>query len=434
MSSQTNVTLPTSIFDIMTNATDGTNPFSYAVLALEKLEKPPSGASLRYGLMAFSGVYAAIMLCCLAILIVPFFQGEVGGAQNNWIVKRKYSASYKSPYFILNNGVVIGASYLLGGTLFQLYVGHQFNTMNSNRSNSPFSWVEIFKLPFSCATFIQAFTMLFISASNPSQGGSKRYSIPPAVFNFFLIGFPALIVVVSLYLVGYKVVSFQQQDASYNFLINLLADAGNLWDGGNLILADSQKASLQSAYEVFTRHTLQKNESRFRIGILWSVVDIPAIVFYLAGVSALVTTVYQPIKTPKKLETIAYSLDEKIKAPPVQMFGSAPIVLKKESPNPLARSLKYLWFHNLAMSIALSMDLGTSMIFYLNNDNLKQLRMAGKFLITNLLSALFILLALVILLARIIGDGEEAKKSAAKCTSDYEGGHSGSLKLVPEKK
>jgi hypothetical protein len=116
------------------------------------------------------------------------------------------------------------------------------------------------------------------SASNPSQGGSKRYSIPPAVFNFFLIGFPALIIVVSLYLVGFKVVSFQQQDGSYNFLINLLADAGNLWDGGNLILADSQKASLQTAYEVFTRHTFQKNESRFRIGIFWSVVDIPAIV------------------------------------------------------------------------------------------------------------------------------------------------------------
>jgi hypothetical protein len=93
MSSQTNITLPTSIFDIMTNASGGTNPFSYAVLALANLEKPPSGASLRYGLMAFSGVYAAIMLCCLAILIVPFFQGEVGGAQNNWIVKRKYSAS-----------------------------------------------------------------------------------------------------------------------------------------------------------------------------------------------------------------------------------------------------------------------------------------------------------------------------------------------------
>ncbi|KAA1096030.1 hypothetical protein PGT21_002995 [Puccinia graminis f. sp. tritici] len=425
------MTIP-RISDMLKKAPEGLNPYSFAIMALENLEKPPSGPIFRSVLTIFACISAAIMLCCLGILVVPFFQGEVGGSQHNWIVKRKYSGSRANPYFILNNGLVIGLSYLFGGILFQCYVALQFNTMDSNRQTSQFSWIEILKLPGSCATFIQAFTMLFISTSNPSQGGTKRYSIPPGIFNFLLIGFPALTAVASIFLIVHKASLVQKQDVSYNVLINLLTDAAKLWDGGEKILSESRNFLLQATYEVFSLDTFLKNRSRIRIGLFWAFMAIPSILFYVGGVIALVTTVYQPIKTPKKLQPANLNPNE-IKTVGNEM-ENGPIILGKDGSRKLSRSLKFLWLHYFSMSMALSMDAATSMVFYLNKDNLKDIRLARKFFVTNLSSSIFTLVAMIILLARIIGDGKEAKNSASNCTSGFTESNYSASKVAPGNK
>ncbi|KAI9627773.1 hypothetical protein H4Q26_017210 [Puccinia striiformis f. sp. tritici PST-130] len=85
------------IFDLTQNASEGINPYSLAMQALEKMEKPPFGHVFRSALTAFSLIHAATCLCCVAILVIPFFQGEVGGAQHNWILRRKYLG--KPKYF-----------------------------------------------------------------------------------------------------------------------------------------------------------------------------------------------------------------------------------------------------------------------------------------------------------------------------------------------
>ncbi|POW06203.1 hypothetical protein PSTT_09106, partial [Puccinia striiformis] len=341
------------IFDLTQNAPEGINPYSLAMQALEKMEKPPFGHVFRSALTAFSLIHAATCLCCVAILVIPFFQGEVGGAQHNWILRRKYLGKHGTPYFILNNGLVIGVSYLIEGILFQFYVARQFENMNLARQTSLFSWYLIrlfYQLPGACATFIQAFTMLFISASQHSNITIRKYFIPPAIFNSLVIGFPVFVTVASIFLIAHKAGLIHKQDLSYQTLTKLFTDAIFLWDGGQKILSDSQKDLLKGAYEVFTTDTFLKNQSRILIGLFWAFVDIPSIVLYVGCVCALVTTVYQSITTPHKLRPKIIDPEESLQGP---------IVMAKESPRPLARSLRFLWLHYLSMSVALSMDAAT---------------------------------------------------------------------------
>ncbi|WAR60106.1 hypothetical protein PtB15_9B43 [Puccinia triticina] len=405
----TNQTLPIRrIFDIINHAPEGLNPFAFTALALEKIEKPPSGPIVRGALIIFACIQAAIILCCVGMLAIPFLQGGVGVAQShNWIMRRKFSGSHRFPYLILNNVLVIGLSYLIGGILFECYVVLQFNTMNLNRQTSQFSWIELMNLPACCATFIQAFTMLFISTSNPSQGGIKRHLLPPPIFNFFLIGFPAITTVVSVCLIVHKATLIRKLDDSYSNLIGLLTDAVSLWDNGLIVLPDSQKDGLQAAYEIFMTDTLRKNKSRIRIGLFWALIDVPSILFYFIGVSTLVTTVYQSNKSSQVNATALKS--DGLKINHSEKFAEPPPKLLETSPRPLARSLKFLWFHYLAMSMALSMETVTGLVFYLNKDNLKELRLGVVFFITNLSCTIFILIAMIILLARIIVDGREEK-------------------------
>ncbi|KNE99717.1 hypothetical protein PSTG_07007 [Puccinia striiformis f. sp. tritici PST-78] len=386
------------IFDLTQNAPEGINPYSLAMQALEKMEKPPFGHVFRSALTAFSLIHAATCLCCVAILVIPFFQGEVGGAQHNWILRRKYLGKHGTPYFILNNGLVIGTSL--------------------------FSWIEILKLPGACATFIQAFTMLFISASQHSNITIRKYFIPPAIFNSLVIGFPVFVTVASIFLIAHKAGLIHKQDLSYQTLTKLFTDAIFLWDGGQKILSDSQKDLLKGAYEVFTTDTFLKNQSRILIGLFWAFVDIPSIVLYVGCVCALVTTVYQSITTPHKLRPKIIDPEESIQGP---------IVMAKESPRPLARSLRFLWLHYLSMSVALSMDAATGLFFYLNKNNLKDRRLVATFFITNLSSSIFTLIAIIIMLIRIIGDGKEAQKSARVHTGESLQGSSFDSKMTLRK-
>jgi hypothetical protein len=85
------------LFDLFRNAPVGSNPFSFALIDLQNQQKPVSGVLIRYALTGFSSIYAMICLCCLAILVIPFFQGEVGGAKHNWIVKKKYLPQRELP-------------------------------------------------------------------------------------------------------------------------------------------------------------------------------------------------------------------------------------------------------------------------------------------------------------------------------------------------
>ncbi|KAI9623931.1 hypothetical protein H4Q26_017077 [Puccinia striiformis f. sp. tritici PST-130] len=207
-----------------------------------------------------------------------------------------------------------------------------------------------YQLPGACATFIQAFTMLFISASQHSNITIRKYFIPPAIFNSLVIGFPVFVTVASIFLIAHKAGLIHKQDLSYQTLTKLFTDAIFLWDGGQKILSDSQKDLLKGAYEVFTTDTFLKNQSRILIGLFWAFVDIPSIVLYVGCVCALVTTVYQSITTPHKLRPKIIDPEESIQGP---------IVMAKESPRPLARSLRFLWLHYLSMSVALSMDAAT---------------------------------------------------------------------------
>ncbi|KAA1137167.1 hypothetical protein PGTUg99_007947 [Puccinia graminis f. sp. tritici] len=360
------------LFDLFRHAPVGSNPFTFALLDLQNQEKPVSGVLIRYALTGFSGIYAMV---------------------------------YDKPYWIINNGLMIGVSYLISGLMFQGFVAQYLSTMDSPRQTFIFSWIDVFKLPGSCATYIQAFTMLFISASNPStRGGDKKYSMSPAVFNCLLIGFPAFITLAEIFLISHKASLFHKHNISFDALIKLLHDAANQWDGGHKIPTDSQKDLLQTAFENVTRDAYLKTQSAIRIGMLWSLTDITPILIYIGGVSALVTTAYQPDRTARKVNTM--DLDQ---TPPPEMFGSAPIKLDTESSNPLARSLRYLWFHYLAMSSALCWDLAAGMTFYVNREHLNDVRLGPIFLVLNLGTSLSTLVGIIILLARIIGDGKESK-------------------------
>ncbi|KAH9456816.1 hypothetical protein Pst134EA_020728 [Puccinia striiformis f. sp. tritici] len=410
---------------IIHNAPAGTNPYSSAVLALQKLEKPISYNIFRYVLALYGSIYAVVCLCCVGILITPFFQGKVGGAKHNWIVKRRYMVEHSTPYLIVNNGLMIGISYLIAGVLFQCYITQQFNTMDTDRQSFLVSWLDMFKLPGACATYIQAFTMLFISASNPSTGGTRKYFMSPAVFNFLLIGLPVLYSIVAIGLIAHKAILIQKSTISYEILITMLTDVAHLWDGGKKIPTDSQQGLLQAAFEIFMEDSSLKSRSAIRIGMLWAFADVPSILIYIGGVYALVTTAHHPFKRFRRESAEALT-----KAPRPGMFEKSPVKLDTEESRPLARSLKFLWLHYLAMSVALVWDLAAGMLFYVNRDNLKDTRLAPIFFIINLGTSGSTLLAIIILLARIVGDGKEPKNAADDENSEYRSGAYSEPKLV----
>ncbi|KNE99716.1 hypothetical protein PSTG_07005 [Puccinia striiformis f. sp. tritici PST-78] len=406
---------------IIHNAPAGTNPYSSAVLALQKLEKPISYNIFRYVLALYGSIYAVVCLCCVGILITPFFQGKVGGAKHNWIVKRRYMVEHSTPYLIVNNGLMIGISYLIAGVLFQCYITQQFNTMDTDRQSFLVSW----SLPGACATYIQAFTMLFISASNPSTGGTRKYFMSPAVFNFLLIGLPVLYSIVAIGLIAHKAILIQKSTISYEILITMLTDVAHLWDGGKKIPTDSQQGLLQAAFEIFMEDSSLKSRSAIRIGMLWAFADVPSILIYIGGVYALVTTAHHPFKRFRRESAEALT-----KAPRPGMFEKSPVKLDTEESRPLARSLKFMWLHYLAMSVALVWDLAAGMLFYVNRDNLKDTRLAPIFFIINLGTSGSTLLAIIILLARIVGDGKEPKNAADDENSEYRSGAYSEPKLV----
>ncbi|KAI9627775.1 hypothetical protein H4Q26_017214 [Puccinia striiformis f. sp. tritici PST-130] len=410
---------------IIHNAPAGTNPYSSAVLALQKLEKPISYNIFRYVLALYGSIYAVVCLCCVGILITPFFQGKVGGAKHNWIVKRRYMVEHSTPYLIVNNGLMIGISYLIAGVLFQCYITQQFNTMDTDRQSFLVSWLDMFKLPGACATYIQAFTMLFISASNPSTGGTRKYFMSPAVFNFLLIGLPVLYSIVAIGLIAHKAILIQKSTISYEILITMLTDVAHLWDGGKKIPTDSQQGLLQAAFEIFMEDSSLKSRSAIRIGMLWAFADVPSILIYIGGVYALVTTAHHPFKRFRRESAEALT-----KAPRPGMFEKSPVKLDTEESRPLARSLKFMWLHYLAMSVALVWDLAAGMLFYVNRDNLKDTRLAPIFFIINLGTSGSTLLAIIILLARIVGDGKEPKNAADDENSEYRSGAYSEPKLV----
>ncbi|KAI7943485.1 hypothetical protein MJO28_011013 [Puccinia striiformis f. sp. tritici] len=426
---------------IIHNAPAGTNPYSSAVLALQKLEKPISYNIFRYVLALYGSIYAVVCLCCVGILITPFFQGKVGGAKHNWIVKRRYMVEHSTPYLIVNNGLMIGISYLIAGVLFQCYITQQFNTMDTDRQSFLVSWLDMFKLPGACATYIQAFTMLFISASNPSTGGTRKYFMSPAVFNFLLIGLPVLYSIVAIGLIAHKAILIQKSTISYEILITMLTDVAHLWDGGKKIPTDSQQGLLQAAFEIFMEDSSLKSRSAIRIGMLWAFADVPSILIYIGGVYALVTTAHHPFKRFRRESAEALT-----KAPRPGMFEKSPVKLDTEESRPLARSLSnYFSLYFGDSSIFLPVPLLTSELHIPFRISVAPLlgdvrgaclgprsctRLAPIFFIINLGTSGSTLLAIIILLARIVGDGKEPKNAADDENSEYRSGAYSEPKLV----
>ncbi|KAH9447499.1 hypothetical protein Pst134EB_021516, partial [Puccinia striiformis f. sp. tritici] len=262
-------------------------------------------------------------------------------------------------------------------------------------------------------------------ASNPSTGGTRKYFMSPAVFNFLLIGLPVLYSIVAIGLIAHKAILIQKSTISYEILITMLTDVAHLWDGGKKIPTDSQQGLLQAAFEIFMEDSSLKSRSAIRIGMLWAFADVPSILIYIGGVYALVTTAHHPFKRFRRESAEALT-----KAPRPGMFEKSPVKLDTEESRPLARSLKFMWLHYLAMSVALVWDLAAGMLFYVNRDNLKDTRLAPIFFIINLGTSGSTLLAIIILLARIVGDGKEPKNAADDENSEYRSGAYSEPKLV----
>lgn len=420
--------LASKITDILEKAPDGSNPFSFMFQFLLRAEKPRSPEYFRPFLTMVAAVYGLVCICCALIVILPLFQGSEGRARNCWILKRRYLGQHEYPYLILNNGLVIAISYLLTGVLFEFFLSLQLNTLSSESALKVhrFSWIEILKLPSQCAIFIQAFTMLFISASDPSADGLGRYFLPPMVFNTLLIGFPLIAAVSSVFLTAQKARAVEKQDNSYLYLSEVLADAISRWEDGQHILSQEQKDLLQSAYSTYLHDSINKLQSRLRIGLFWSFMGVPSILFYFGGISALIATVYRPVEADIKVGSgykiqrqesnattgSSESKDTKIFSGKTSLEESSK--LSKGSPRRLSRSLRFLWGHYLLMSVALSFDVTTGLVFYLNPNNFKDVKQAEKFFVTNLSGSVLILLGIIILLVRISTDGKPSKNSDEK--------------------
>ncbi|MBW0478206.1 hypothetical protein O181_017921 [Austropuccinia psidii MF-1] len=413
------------LFDIVEEAPENSNPFSYAAATLLSQLSPRPPAYVLSALTVALSIYVALSICCGAIILLPFFQGPESRARHNWLFKRLYLGEFTTPYFVINNGLFVAGSYLIASIMFEIFIVLNYSAIKSHsRVNMHgFIWIEMRWFPGYCAFFVQALTTLYTRASNPNTGGFGKYCIPPLIFNSILLGFPVIIGALSLFLTARKLEAAQKQAWEFEAIVAMLTKAAREWNDGRQKMTSSQQKLLEAAYSKYLRKTELKLHSIRHIGLFWSVMGIPAIVLYILGVVTLLKSINTRVRDMNQISSVENSQIAELDKFGTESFSSSKI-LKNNSWSNLGRSFKFLWSHYLAMALTLSYDVALGLGCYLQKeDQFKDPARQAIFFVLNLSGGFFMLIAMLALLARMIIEEKTLKKeSEEKNASDHEKG------------
>ncbi|KAH9455230.1 hypothetical protein Pst134EA_022701 [Puccinia striiformis f. sp. tritici] len=278
---------PPTLLKILTISTDqdrNMNPYIGLIRTLKEKQNPPVDDSQSRGLLITVVAYNFIFLVCVAIICLPYLQGVDGHKRRHWIIKRQFLDAHRQPYWILNSGLIVAVSHILGSTIFLVYLGLRYQAFQSGYASESFygsAWLELRWFPSYCSFFTQAWSTWFVRASEASLKGKKSW-IHPIAFNLNLIGLPMTALVLALILISAQVSSMSAQHESFRILISSLTLCSLQWQQGQKL---SDFALFNSTSVHFNEYGLKSTLliHRFRTtGLFWTFMAVPTfIVSYL---------------------------------------------------------------------------------------------------------------------------------------------------------
>ncbi|KAH9455229.1 hypothetical protein Pst134EA_022700 [Puccinia striiformis f. sp. tritici] len=425
---------PPTLLKILTISTDqdrNMNPYIGLIRTLKEKQNPPVDDSQSRGLLITVVAYNFIFLVCVAIICLPYLQGVDGHKRRHWIIKRQFLDAHRQPYWILNSGLIVAVSHILGSTIFLVYLGLRYQAFQSGYASESFygsAWLELRWFPSYCSFFTQAWSTWFVRASEASLKGKKSW-IHPIAFNLNLIGLPMTALVLALILISAQVSSMSAQHESFRVLISSLTLCSLQWQQGQKL---SDFALFNSTSVHFNEYALKSTLliHRFRTtGLFWTFMAVPTFIFYVFGISTLLRVMYKRFQAVQD-QSEEHSSSGKPQSPTwsSSSFGKRFLANhRKNKSNHLRTSFIYLGVHYVMMSATLLYHIITGLIFYFSNDEaMTNKHWLELFMGLSNSGSYFLLAALVVQLLRIISEGRErshavtAKTRTEKTPSEYE--------------
>ncbi|KAH9814924.1 hypothetical protein DFH28DRAFT_1107866 [Melampsora americana] len=274
------------------------NPYAFASKVLQHDDNPPA-PSYTFPIIVFFGVvYALIIICCLVILALPFFQGSANRHKHLWILKRSYTHRSSTPYLIFNNGLVLAITQLAASLFFTVYISFLYKSFKSaefGKDVNGLAWAEIRWLPGYYGYFVQAWTAFHTwqhqSSSQRKSRTALSSGIHPQIFNGVLIFVPVLVTVVAIFMTVLQSIAVHQSIKTSEYFYEALGAASSLWDTGYRNLTSVEQSVLEQQflkYQLGGSEALQRTRENV---IFWNVSGLPTLVFYIISVWGLLNVI-----------------------------------------------------------------------------------------------------------------------------------------------
>lgn len=409
------------------------NPFPPVInFLIDKLD-PREQEDLASGLLVSVVTYSIIALVCISIIFLPYFQGLGGHKRRIWFVRLKYLEGYRYPYWVLNSGLVVAVSHLVGSSLFFVFLGLRYHALKTGYMSVTLhesAWLELRWFPSYCSFFTQSWSTLFVWASNASLKGAGNRGLHPIIFNTNLVALPVLVFIFAMVIISGQVKAINTQTEDYQALLECLKLNSLEWEAGKRSFTTSNFKAAAGAYALFVR---KSEEALYRIrltGLFWTLMGVPTIIIYIFGVSTLLRVI------KKRSEAVNDELEDTNASSQVNLWGKEAVATPPKKLSKLRSSFIYLGIHYLSMSITLLYHIITGLIYFpAEAKTFMNKEFQGLFLTLSNSGSYLLLTALVVQLLRIVCEGREQKVVAVHVNeknAEYEESILGSRKKHPD--
>ncbi|KAG0142479.1 hypothetical protein CROQUDRAFT_109826 [Cronartium quercuum f. sp. fusiforme G11] len=393
--------------DLLKKAPPHTNPFAFALERLTQTDDPVGPLYPFAVLIFFAVVYGLLISCCCVIIVWPYFQGPASWERHVWILKRHYSDRSSTPYYILNNALVLTITQVITSVIFEIYIAFLYKSYKSARFGKDvngFAWADIRWLPGYYGYFIQAWTAFYTwqsqSSTKPKTLKSRSQGLHPWCFNVVLLAVPIIVTAVSISMISLESIAASRQISSTEKLYSALGSLSSNWNSGRQITLAEQNLTEKYFQNYSSDGRLALQRAR-ETNIFWGVSGIPTLVFYAISVWSLLKVVRNVVNEVSRASSTEFAMvssetDSAVVLSEDLPFGSS---VDDESSRSMKRNYTFLAWHYSFMALTLLYDSAVGVFFSAQGS--AEIRKATTRSITTLASlggSVLMLIAMIILM------------------------------------